>query len=295
MTRLALLADIHGNFPALEAVIADLADTRPDHVIIAGDVVNGVPMSGDVLDAVIARGWTALRGNHEFYLLNYLRDPASRPDLKTSMESLVDELGTRVNIIAALPDDLTLHYPDATAVRVFHGLPRSSNDAILPDDPDDATAAVHLANVTAPTYLCGHFHISFERRIDGPSGGWHVVNPGPVGMPGDGLRTANYALLESADTGWQVTFRKLAYDFNAVERAFTQHGMLDRLGPLGLLRIEQFRQARQVINDFYRWKQATHPDQALTFDLVETYLALPPETQWQYFQPAYRVNRHLMG
>jgi predicted phosphodiesterase len=71
MTRLAILADIHGNLPALEAVLADLAQFAVDHVIVAGDVVNWGPFSAPVMERVTRAGWAVIRGNNEFYLLDY--------------------------------------------------------------------------------------------------------------------------------------------------------------------------------------------------------------------------------
>lgn len=71
MTRLAVLSDIHGNLPALEAVIADLAGRDVDQVVVAGDVINWGPFSAEVLARVTSAGWPVVRGNHEFYLLDY--------------------------------------------------------------------------------------------------------------------------------------------------------------------------------------------------------------------------------
>jgi predicted phosphodiesterase len=71
MTRLALLADIHGNLPALEAVCADFAAFNVAHVIVAGDVINWGPFSPQVTERVMNAGWGLLRGNNEYYLLDY--------------------------------------------------------------------------------------------------------------------------------------------------------------------------------------------------------------------------------
>src|ERR1700720_3129900 len=82
MTRLAILADIHGNLPALEAVIADLARFAVDQVVVAGDVINWGPFSAQVTARIVEAGWAVIRGNNEFYLLDYQtpRAPAAWND-----------------------------------------------------------------------------------------------------------------------------------------------------------------------------------------------------------------------
>src|SRR5688500_2479272 len=68
--RLAILADIHSNYPALEAVLADLATQGVDEVIVAGDAVNGAPFVREVQDTLYEQGWRMVRGNHEQYMLD---------------------------------------------------------------------------------------------------------------------------------------------------------------------------------------------------------------------------------
>ena len=71
MTTLAILADIHGNMPALEAVIQDLRQVAVDHVVVAGDCINWGPFSQEVVERIAREAWAVIRGNNEFYLLDY--------------------------------------------------------------------------------------------------------------------------------------------------------------------------------------------------------------------------------
>lgn len=71
MTRLAVLADIHGNLPALEAVIEDMAQFAVDHVVVAGDSINVGPFSREVLEVISARNWAVIRGNNGYYVTEY--------------------------------------------------------------------------------------------------------------------------------------------------------------------------------------------------------------------------------
>ena len=89
LTTLAVLSDLHGNLPALEAVLADLAQFQVDQAIVAGDVINWGPFSAQVMERVTAGGWAVIRGNNEFYLLDYdtPRAPAawSNPNLTLNL------------------------------------------------------------------------------------------------------------------------------------------------------------------------------------------------------------------
>src|SRR5262245_43011857 len=71
LMRIALLADIHGNLAALQTVMVELERLQPDYVVLDGDIINGVPFSTEVIDLVRAQDWAVVRGNHEFYLLDF--------------------------------------------------------------------------------------------------------------------------------------------------------------------------------------------------------------------------------
>ena len=73
-TRIAILADIHANMPAFEAVIADIEQQSPDEIIIAGDLVGRGPQGSAVVERVIELGWPSVRGNHEDYLINFFHE-----------------------------------------------------------------------------------------------------------------------------------------------------------------------------------------------------------------------------
>ena len=69
--QIAILADIHGNLAALTAVMAELERLQPDYVVVNGDLINAVPFSAEVIDLVRAQNWVVVRGNHEFYYLDF--------------------------------------------------------------------------------------------------------------------------------------------------------------------------------------------------------------------------------
>lgn len=290
MTRLAILSDVHGNLPALEAVIADMAPFQPDQVIVSGDLINIGPFSAQVMQRVTDLGWATIRGNHEYYLLehNTPHEPESRQRWVT-LPLLHEQLkGRWYNHIAALPDDLTLYYPDAPPIRVFHGLPGDPFQALTRTSSDDEVRAA-LAGVEESTTISGHYHLSFEHHVDG----WHSLNPGSLGAPLDGLQDANYLILDSDGDGWRATFRRVAVDYAPLFAEFERQRFVEQCGVIGYLIVQQFRQARTVIASFDRWHKTQYPDDPATIALVDEFLS--SGDLWQYALPPYRYNQHLLN
>lgn len=285
MTRLAILADIHGNLTALEAVLADLAHTPVDHVIVAGDVVNWGPQSAEVLERVTALGWGVIRGNNEYYLLEYdtprmppaWREYALLPWLKRQLA------GRWHHVIAGWPDSLSLRFPDAPPIRVVHGSPRGNADSLYPSTAAD-DAAARLAGVEETTVITAHTHLPMERRW----GRWRVLNPGSVGVPLDGRHRAAYLLLEAAGGDWRAEFRSVPFDVGPVLAAFAAQRFEAACGFTGRLVVEEFERARLRISPFMAWRQARRPGVPLTDELAAEFATIDP---WDYTPLPYHLNR----
>ena len=291
MTRLAILADIHGNLPALEAVLADLAAFHIDHLIVAGDVINWGPFSAQVMERVMAGGWACLRGNNEDYLLDFEtpRAPAAWDDRAQwpMLPWLRRQLAGRAHaVIAAWPDSLSLRFPDALPVRVVHGTPRANTEPLLPaPHTTDAEAEAMLAGVEEPLVITGHTHLPLDRAI----GRWRVLNPGSVGVPLDGRHCARYLLLESDvhSQTWRAIFRAVPIDPAPVLREFERQGFVEECGVIGRLVIEEFASARLALHPFIRWRAAVCPERALGPGLLAEWAAAD---QAPYVVAAYRLQ-----
>jgi predicted phosphodiesterase len=293
MTTLAILADIHGNLPALEAVLADLAPFAVDQVIVAGDVINWGPFSAQVMARVVAAGWAVIRGNNEFYLVDYetprapaeWRNVAGWPLLPWLKQQLA---GRWTSVVASWPDSLSLRFPDAPAIRVVHGSPRSNTEPIFPDAPAAEVAAM-LAGVDETTVIAAHTHLAMDRQVPGrPDGsGWRVLNPGSVGVPLEGDRVSRYLLLESNAAGWTATGRAVPLDPAPVLREFERQDFAAACGLIGHFVVEEFRHARLELPPFLGWRRATCPDRPLTPDLLADYARVDPI---DYVHVAYRLG-----
>jgi predicted phosphodiesterase len=216
---LALLYDIHGNLPALDAVLADVGDV--DGFVLGGDyAVAGAWPRESVERLKQLENATWIRGNVDRWLVDRADAPdAARPTAERCAEELGEEL---VSELFGLPETTVI---DGTFY--CHASPRSDMEPFLPE-PAEQDAEL-LMGVEARRVVCGHIHISFDRA--GP-GGFEILNPGSVGMPWDGDHRAAYAVIE----GDRVERRRVEYDWQASADA-----VRERVGELPARRIELAR------------------------------------------------------
>jgi predicted phosphodiesterase len=301
--KLAILADIHGNLPALDAVARELERLQPDYVVVNGDLINGVPFSAEVIDRIRGLGWAVVRGNHEFYLLDLGTSRAAPGSDDAERWGQLHWLCARVTpaqaaYLAMLPDERTLYLPGAQPLRVTHGLPGRNKVGLYRSQPDDKIA-VELTEVREATFVTAHTHVQIDRHIHwlpevngelsthphgdmhqpgGAARDWHVINPGSVGLPLDQRATAQFAMLEAVDDatargGWRVQHCAVAYDRRPVLEAFSTSGMLAAGGVISTLFYWELVTAEPEIVYFYRWAyaQGLDPDREGFQDVFRRY------------------------
>ena len=277
MTRLALLSDIHGNLPALEATMADLAAQGIGQVIVAGDLINWGPFSAQVLARVRETGWATLRGNHELILLDYgtPRAPAIWADRAAFPVPhwLQRQIPPAQKLAIALwPDTLVIYPPDAPPLRIVHGSPRDHAEAIYPH-VTEAELAPMLTGIAETTIVAGHTHRPMDRRI----GHWHVLNPGSVGMMLDNDHRASYLILDGDAAGWRGELRRVPYDKAPLFAEFARLGFVEECGTIGALVVEEFATARLRIAPFLRWRAAVAPDAPFDAATLAHFRTVNPE------------------
>lgn len=204
--RIAALYDIHGNMPALEAVLAEVAQAGVDAIVVGGDVVPG-PMPRECLELLRASRIPTefIHGNGESAILDVLRGGSIehvpeifRGGIRWCAGQLTPELATWLGTWPA-----TIHL-DVTGIgdTLFcHATPRNDTEVFTRMSPDEWVRPM-FAGVASPLAVCGHTHMPFDRRL----GGLRIVNAGSVGMP-FGPPAAYWALL-----GPDVEFRHTPYD-----------------------------------------------------------------------------------
>lgn len=206
--RVAALYDIHGNLPALEAVLEEIDTGGVEHVIIGGDVVPG-PMPRETLDCLRSLGEKAhfIQGNGELDVLTRANggDIRHLPEpVREVIAWVADELQADLSWVASWPRTLRFHVFGLGQVLFCHATPGSATDIFTKLTPEDRLKSA-FRDVGADMVVCGHTHMQFSREI----GGIRVVNAGSVGMP-FGERGAHWLLL-----GQAVEFRRTPYDIEA--------------------------------------------------------------------------------
>jgi predicted phosphodiesterase len=257
MTRLAILADIHGNLPALETVLADLAQFTVEQV-------------------VVAKRWPVIRGNNEFYLIEHETPRAPAAWANRAQWRMLDWLRAQLpghyhQAVAEWPDTLSLRYRDAPALRVVHGSLRRNNEPLYPTATEaDITEA--LAGGEETTVVAAHTHLAMDRQV----GRWHLLNPGTVGVPLSGQHCASYMLLEGDADGWRATRRTLPLDPAPVLAEFERQDFVAQVGVVGQLVLREFANARLEAPPFLQWKQQHYPEAPLDEALLPAYAAADP-------------------
>src|SRR4051812_20006359 len=206
--RVAALADVHGNAPALEAVLADVARERVDLIVFCGDLTWG-PLPNETLAIVRALEIPArfVRGNADRMVGS---DESGRGRWLAAAHG---EEGIR--LVNGFDPFVVADVDALGPTRFVHGSPRSDEECVTPRTPDERVREF-MADVPERVVVPAHVHVSYDRLVDGV----RLVGPGSVGRPYEGERGARWALL-----GPDVDLRRTEYDYEAAAALYRASGI----------------------------------------------------------------------
>src|SRR5262245_17498578 len=216
--RVAALYDVHGNLPALEAVLADVETVGADAVVVGGDIAIG-PMPRRSLERLLDLGERALflRGNGDREIAADLTEAGHDPWAERTRWS-AGQLGPGERAwLAALPGTQSVDVDGLGRVLFCHGSPRS-DDEILTAVSSEERVAEALSGVEEAVVVCGHTHVQSDRRVTGR----RLVNAGSVGMPYEARPGAYWAVI-----GPDVELRRTEYDLETAAAAIRESGFPD--------------------------------------------------------------------
>ncbi len=217
--RIALLADIHANLPALEAVLRDVDNLGVDAIWVAGDIVGYNPWPNEVIHVLRERKVRAIRGNHDRAALtgdtSWFNELAAAAIRWTRIVLTPSSVG----YLKLLEDRTRVNVPEGV-VALYHGSPRNDDEYVMPWAVDEALMRMAKAHFV----VLGHTHVpmAYSSRFG------VLVNPGSVGQPRDRDPRAAWALLDTWNRG--VLQRHVPYDIGAVVAAIGKAGLPPELG-----------------------------------------------------------------
>lgn len=228
MKNVTIFGDIHGNLPALEAVLFDIEARDLSSLYCLGDLVGYGTFPNEVIAAIRERNIPTLMGNYDQGVGNnsddcgcaYTSKDAEALGKRSIAWSNQNTTADNKLYLRQLTSQIPLQL-DELRVRLVHGSPRKINEYLYEDRPD-ATMERLLDMVEAEVLVCGHTHIPYHRIL--PSGR-HVVNAGSVGKPKDGNPQACYVVLGVIDNNLSVAFRRVAYDIERATQAIEASDM----------------------------------------------------------------------
>jgi putative phosphoesterase len=230
MNQVTIFGDIHGNLPALEAVLTDMEARELSLLYCLGDLVGYGIFPNEVIEMIRERNIPTLMGNYDQGVGN------SSDDCGCAYTSKVaEELGKRsiawsnehtTDGNKLFLRELTGQIPlelGGLRIQLVHGSPRKINEYLFENRPDASLERL-LDMTQADVLVCGHTHIPYHRIL--PSGR-HVVNAGSVGKPKDGNPQACYVVLEAINGSLEANFKRVPYDVERAAQAIEASAMPD--------------------------------------------------------------------
>ena len=225
--RVAVITDIHGNLPALQAALARIDALGIERIYCGGDLVGYGPHPNEVCALIQERAIPTIHGNYDYAIARDLEDCGcayiTPHDRELGQQSVVWTLehtdAASKDFMRELPFDLHFTVGE-TPVHLVHGSPRKVNEYLFEDKP--ASLYERLARAEADSALVfGHTHKPWVRD----HAGVRFINCGSVGKPKDGDPRGAFAVLTAADATVEATIERVAYDAEAVAREVAAAGL----------------------------------------------------------------------
>lgn len=251
--RLAVLADVHGNLQALEAVLEHAQKQNVDQIIIAGDLVNLLPDSRACWDLVKSLDLPMVRGNHERYIFHYntpFANPGWYEENFKGLALMVAEFSDdERKQMEALP--LHLHFDD---LLIVHASYRGDYDTIDLETPLSELEEM-FAGSSEAVVLRGHNHQRYSVNFNGRC----IETIGSVGLPLDGTPEAKYVIAENRGKHWIIQDQGVTYNHAAAVKRLETSILMEQGGPVYKIFLRELVTSRDHVDRFFdeydKWSQ----------------------------------------
>lgn len=227
--RIALIADIHGNLVALDAVLRALESESLDRIVCLGDVAVLGPQPSGVLDRLRQLGCPVVMGNTDAWMLD--GGPTYSPSAEILAWCRAQLAPSDLDFVRSFQPTVDVVLDDSHELLACHGSPRSFNDVISATTANEFLEPM-LGGSNHRFIVGGHTHVQLVRRL----GERYFINPGSVGLPGVGpgtpdlpvnqdVRWAEFAILDADDDRHAIELRRLPLDLAEVIAAARSSSM----------------------------------------------------------------------
>lgn len=220
--KVALIADVHANLPALEAVLADARRKQVDAIWNAGDLIGYGPFPDEVVKRLKQEGVVNIVGNYDLKALHLRQKPykGKAPEKGLAFNWAGEHLSPESRrYLLSLPSERQMTV-EGKRILLVHGSPAASDEHLGPETPEERLR--QLARMAeADIIICGHSHTPFIRKV----GRVCFVNTGSVGRSDDGDMRASYAVMELTRNTFHVEHYRVRYDIVKAAAAARERGL----------------------------------------------------------------------
>lgn len=217
--RLAVIADIHSNIQAFEAVLQEI---KAEKILCAGDLTGYYLHPGEVIGTVKEKGIDSVLGNHDRGILDW-PPTGFNPFARRALEFNRERLGEKhIEYLKSLPTRRDFEL-EGRMFTVVHGSPSDPDKYVYPGDVDQAFVEKNLEQ-DCDILIMGHTHVPFTEKFEDTV----IMNPGSVGQPRDGDPRASYAVIDTGEM--EVEIERVEYEVDKVVDEVEESSLSDRLG-----------------------------------------------------------------
>lgn len=215
MSRILVISDIHGNYPALQAVAEQVDIAHCDYIFNCGDSTVYAPFPNQVLDWLTEHGAVSILGNTDDKVIKLLKGKSFKKPGKAEkriMYTHTAQILTPANrsILRGFTKKNKLEV-QGRHIKLFHGSPVKHTEFLFANTPDKRFRQL-ARDCSGDIIITGHSHTPFHKIIDST----HFINPGSVGRMFDGIPRASFAIIELSPKKVQVNLCRCDYDIEQV-------------------------------------------------------------------------------
>lgn len=285
--KIAVLADIHGNLPALNAVLAEIEDEYINQILVAGDILGG-PYPIEVIRKLYALNASMIRGNSDDYILKIY---SNLSDLYwyTSKQFrpvywIYKHLDQHwLNFIQSLPKQEVISLHGTDDILMVHSLylPMLPIDAsgILITDKYNAIVESYTKSIEQSVLIFAHNHVPWNQKINGCL----TLNPGSTGCPLNGTIGAQYAIIEWKKDHWEADTKTVHYYIDEINDAYIKSRFLKEGGPLARAFLHGINTGRDIAGMFLRFSyQLAYEEGYRNFEIIPDEVLELAEKKWDW-------------